>query len=81
MDARSFYCFPTLFPKKRALPNILCAGERLDSSLRSPQYEGVNVLGSLVGIHNFQVLRVPHNWVFIGNAVTSQHVSSVPCRI
>ena len=81
MNALFFYCFRTLFPKKRAILNILCTSERLDSSLRSPQYEGVNVLGSLVGIHNFQVLCVPHNRVLVRNTVASQHVSSFPGRI
>src|SRR3954467_2517223 len=49
--------------------------ERLKARLCTPEDQRVNVVGALVGVDGFQVLRVAHDVVFLLDAVAAVHVA------
>ncbi len=67
------------------VPNIICldlyalplsgAGKGLQSSLRPPQNKRMNVMRAFIGVDRFQINHMPHDVIFLGNAIAAMHVA------
>ena len=55
--------------------------EGLKPSNRAAQYQGVDIVGALIGVHRFQVQHVPDNTVLVNDPVAAKHVPKLPSNV
>ena len=55
--------------------------EGLDAGLRPSQNEGVNIVGSFIGINGFQVQHMPDDVIFVDDPVCAVHVARHPRNV
>jgi len=54
----------------------ICGFESLDSGLGPPENQGVNVMGTFIGIDHLQIYHVTGNGKRVGDSIAAEHVTS-----
>src|SRR4051812_13054688 len=72
---------PNLSPPGRGSAPSRPSEKRLQTRLRAPEDQRVDVVGSLVGVDGLQVLGVAHDVVFLLDAIAAVHVAGEPSDV